>query len=279
MPLEAAVEDEVHWGAPNLTPLLWLLEEHKPYGIVVVGRKRAQFFLYWLGEMLELEDRRFILEPSKEKEMGPVTRAFGVRVSRGTNRDVFEHHRDAEYSHYYRQSAEEIERWCDAEHLQSLFLLGLSEVVAAIQKEIPVRLRGKIVPVEEDLGWASKAQLHRRIEPIAMRHEQERETTLVETLLSEERGVVVGIDETLVCLQQGRIRELVVVKGLDVSLKRCGECLWIDRTTDPTCPACGRERYAVTLRDTPVRVSPTLQRVNGSDIRRSRTQARSASEI
>ena len=95
VPLEAAVEDEVHWGAPNLTPPLWLLEEHKPYGIVVVGRKRAQFFLFWLGEMLEPEDRRFILEPSKEKEMGPVARAFGVRVSRGTNRDVFEHHRDA----------------------------------------------------------------------------------------------------------------------------------------------------------------------------------------
>ena len=250
VPLEAAVEDEVHWGAPNLAPLLWLLEEHKPYGIVIVNRKRAQFFLYWLGEMLELEDKQFILEPSKEKEMGPVARAFGVRVSRGTNRDVFEHHRDAEYIHYYRQIAQEIERWCNAEHLQSLFLLGLSEVTTAIQKEIPVALREKIVRVEEDLGWASKAELHRRIEPIVVAHERERETALVETLLSEERGVVVGLDETLVRLQQGGIRELVVVKGLDASLKRCGECLWIDRTTDPTCPACGRERYAVTLRDT-----------------------------
>jgi hypothetical protein len=67
VPLEAAVENEVRWGAPDLAQLFWLLEEHKPYGIVVVGRKRAHFFLYWLGEMMEL------------------------RVSRGTNRDVFEH--------------------------------------------------------------------------------------------------------------------------------------------------------------------------------------------
>lgn len=249
VPLEAAVESEVHWGAPDLAQLFWLLEEHKPYGIVVVGRKRAQFFLYWLGEMLALEGKQFVLEPSKEKEMGPVARAFGVRVSRGTNRDVFEHHRDAEYRHYYRQIAREVERLCDAEHLQSLFVIGLAKLTAAIQEEIPAALREKIVLVNEDLGWVSKAELHRRMEPIVVRYERERETALVDRLLGDDRGVVAGIDETLVRLQQGRIRSLVVVKGLDASLKRCGECLWVDRTTDPVCPACGRERHAVTPRE------------------------------
>ncbi len=110
VPLEAEVEDAVHWGGPDLAQLLWLLDEHKPYGIVVVGRKRAQFFLFWLGEMLKLGDKEFILEPSKEKEMGPVARSGGVRMSRGTNRDVFEHHLDAQYASYYGQIAERIER-------------------------------------------------------------------------------------------------------------------------------------------------------------------------
>jgi hypothetical protein len=248
VPLEAAVEDDVHWGAPNLAPLLWLLEEHKPYGIVAVGRKHAQFFLYRLGEMVALGDKECTPVPSKRKDMGPVSRAFGVRVSRGSNRDVFEHHREAGYSHYYRQIAERIERWCDADHLQALYLLGPNEVITAIRKGLSLALRERIVPIEKDLGWASKAELHRRIERIVVAHEHERETALVETLLSAERGVVIGIDETLVRLQQGKIRDLVVVKGLDDNLKRCGECLWADRSTDPRCPACGRERYPVTLR-------------------------------
>jgi hypothetical protein len=256
VPLEATVDDEVCWGAPNLAPLLWLLEEHKPYGIVSVNAKRAQFFIYWHGEMLGLEDIECITAPTKEKEMGPVARAFGVRVSRGTNRDVFEHHRDTQYAHYYRQIADRIERWCEAEHLQSLFLLGLSQVIKAIQTDIAADLREKIVPVEEDLGWASIAELQKRIEPIVVKHELERETALVHKLLSEEPGVVVGIDESLVLLQQGKLRVLVVAKGLDADLKRCSECLWVDRTTDPRCPACGRERYAVTLRD----VLPELAR-------------------
>jgi hypothetical protein len=232
-----------------LAPLLWLLEEHKPYGIVSVSKKRARFFIYWLGEMLALEDIECISAPTKEKEMGPTARAFGVRVSRGTNRDVFEHHQDAQYSRYYRKIAEKIERWCEAEHLQSLFLLGLGEARAAIQAEIAANLRGKVVSVEEDLGWASIAELHHRIEPIVVKHELEREAALVDRLLSSEPGVVVGIDETLVLLQEGKLRILVVVKGLDADLKRCSECLWTDRTTDPKCPACGRERYPATLRD------------------------------
>ena len=81
-----------------------------------------------------------------------------------------------------------------------------------------------------------------------MGHEREREIALVDALLGDSRGVVVGIDETLVQLQKGTIRNVVVVKGLDASLRRCSACLWADRTSDSLCPACGRERYAVTLR-------------------------------
>jgi Bacterial archaeo-eukaryotic release factor family 10 len=254
--LKAEVEDEVHWGAPNPAQLLWLMDEHRPYGIVVVNRKRAQFFLYWLGDMLPLEEKEFTLPPSKRKEMGPVARSFGVRVSRGTNRDVYEHHRAAQYSRYYRQIAKDIEGWCDAEHLQSLFLLGLAEAITAIQKEISLACREKIVFVEEDLVWVSRAELRRRIEPLVAKHERERESGLIDALLGDHRGLVVGMDETLARLQQGKVRTLVVIKNSDASLKRCGQCLWVDRTTDPICPACGGERHNVSLRE----VLPELAR-------------------
>jgi len=256
LPLEAAVEDEVHWGAPDLAQLFWLLEEHKPYGVVVVGRKRAQFFLYSMGELLAVEDKKFVLEPSRKKEMGHVARAFGVRMSHGTNRDVFEHHRDAEFLHYYRQIARDMERWCDAEHLQTLFVLGPADVTAAIQQETPAALRENIVSINEDITWLSKAKLQRHIEPIVVKHESQREMAVVDKLLGGERAVVTGLDETLVRLQHGRIRSLVVVKGLDASLKCCNECLWVDRSGDPVCPACGRERHGVSLRE----VLPELAR-------------------
>jgi len=257
VPLQVEVEDEVRWGMPALAQLFWLLDEHKPHGIVVVGQKRAQFFLWWLGEMLELEEKEFRMEPSKQKDMGPVSRAAGVRVSRGTSHDIFEHHVDAQYAHYHRQIAEHVDRWCAAEHLDSLFLVGLVEMAKCIRRELPQGLREKTTMIEKDLGWVvSRAELEKRIEPFVERHEREREVVLMDGLLGDSRAVVIGIDETLVQLQQGRIRNLAVVKGLDGSLQQCVKCSWADRTQDPACPACGGERQVVRLRE----VLPQLAR-------------------
>jgi len=255
VPLRVEVEDEMHWGAPALTQLVWLLDEHKRYGVVVPGRKRARFFLYWLGEVRQLQEKEFRLEPSKEKEMGPVARP-GVRLSRGTNRDVFEHHLTAEYAHYDQQIAERIERWFTAEQLESVFLVGLAQMVKAIRKEVSPTLVEKIVLVEQDLGWVSRTELLDRIEPAIVSHKQKCETASVEAMLGGSRNVVLGVDEALVQLQQGKIRRVVVKKGLNGSLQQCLKCSWVDRTSDPVCPACGDRRKEVALRD----VLPELAR-------------------
>lgn len=257
VPLQAEVEDEVHWGTPALAQLFWLLDEHKPHGIVLVGQKRAQIFVWWLGEMLELEEKVFRMEPSKVKEMGPVSRAAGVRVSRGTDHDVYERHVDAQYARYYKEIAKDVDRWCAAEHLNSLFVVGLVEMANGIRKELPPPLREKTTVIEKDLVWVeSRAELEKRIEPFVEKHERERKVVLMDSLLGDSRAVVLGIDETLVQLQQGRIRNLAVVKGLDGSLQQCLKCSWADRTQDPACPACGGEREVVRLRE----VLPQLAR-------------------
>jgi|GEM_PF-697843 len=264
IPLQAEVEDELHWGTPALAQLLWLLDEHKRYGIVVPGRKRVRFSLYWLGEVRELEEKIFRLEPSKQKDMGPVARSGGVRpamglparfrsrvtrVSHGTNRDVFEHHLAAEYAHYHQQIAERIEHWCAAEQLESVFLVGLEQMVKAIRKEIAPTLVERIVLIEADLGWGSRSELLKRVEPVIISHKRMCEMAAVEAMLGDSRNVVMGVDETLVQLQQGKIRSVVVIKGLNESLQQCLNCAWADRTSDPLCPACGGKRKAVALRD------------------------------
>jgi hypothetical protein len=271
VPLQVEVEDEIHWGTPALAQLLWLLDEHKRYGVVVPGRKRARFFLYWLGEVRELEEKEFRLEPSKKKEMGPVSR-LGVRLSRGTNRDVFEHHVAAEYAHYDQQIAERIGRWFAAEQLESVFLVGLAEMVKAIRKQVAPTLIEKIVLIEEDLGWVSRTELLDRIEPAIVSHKRECEMASVEAMLGHPRNVVLGVDEALVQLQQGKIRGVVVIKGLNGSLQQCMNCSWADRTSDPICPACGGKRENVALRDVLPelvrRYNASLEIVSGDGVRK-----------
>ena len=169
----------------------------------------------------------------------------------------YEHHVDAQYAHYQKQIAKDVDRWCAAEHLNTLFLVGLVEMAKGIRKELPPALREKTIVIEKDLVWVeSRSELEKRIEPFVEKHERERKVVLMDSLLGDSRAVVLGIDETLVQLQQGRIRNLAVVKGLDGSLQQCLKCSWADRTQDPACPACGGEREVVRLRE----VLPQLAR-------------------
>ena len=259
--LHVNVEDEIHWGPPARAQLLWLLQEHKRYGVVVPGRKRVRFFLYGLGEIRELEEKEFRLEPSKKKEMGPVAR-LGVRVARGTNRDVFEHHVAAEYAHYDRQIAQRIARWFVAEQLASVFLVGLTDMVHAIQNEVAPTLAERLVLIEEDLGWLSPAELLDRIEPAVLSYKRKCEMDTVEAMLGDTRNVVLGVDETLVQLQQGKIRSVVAEKGLKGNVQQCVICSWADRTSDPRCPACGGKRKHVALPD----VLPELVRLYNASL-------------
>ena len=168
-----------------------------------------------------------------------------MRLSRGTNRDVFEHQLAAEYAHYDRQIAERIEYWFAAGQLDTVFLVGLAQMVKAIRKEVASTLVERIVLIEEDLGWVSRAELFDRIEPAIVSHKQKCEMASVEAILGDARNIALGVDEVLVQLQQGKIRRVVVNKGLNGSVK----CSWVDRTSDPVCPACGGRRESVVLRD------------------------------
>jgi hypothetical protein len=249
IPLQLDIEDEVHWGIPAMAQLFWLLDENRSYGAVVVDRQRARFFLYRLGEFSETEGKEFRLEPSRKKDMGPVARPDGVRMSRGIDRDTFEHHLEAQYGHFLREIAEKVKVWQAAESLDSVLLIGASETARSIQNELSQALSEKVVLIEQNLGWMSRAELQERIAPILTDHERERESRLVENLLSGQQGVTIGIDETLTELQHGKIRSLAVAKGFSCDLHQCVRCGWLDRTADSVCPACGGERQSVTLRE------------------------------
>jgi len=246
--LPVEVEEEIQWGKPALAQMLWVLDEHKRYGVVVPDRKRARFFLHWLGELHEMEKKEFRVEVSKRKELGPVARV-GVRISRGTNRDAFEHHVAAEYAHYDREIAERIRCWFAAERLECVFLVGLAEMVKAIRNKVAPTLKERVVLVEEDLSWASQTELLDRIGPTVASYKRKCELEVIEAMMGEAGRVVLGVDETLAQLQQGKIHSVVVAKGLNGSLQQCVRCSWADRTSDPACPACRGKRKNVALRD------------------------------
>lgn len=254
--LQVEVDNELRWGTPALSQLL-RLGEHKPYCMVVVDRAGARFFRYSLGEMTELNEKRFTIDISqwKKKELGHVT-GQGVRKTRGSKRNMFEHRMDAQYSRLFREVAQKTTELRDKLGLAAVFLVGSGHFIKPLQAEFPAEFGMPVVPVQEDLARVSRVTLLKHMEPRIVEWEQAHERELVSTVLDADRSTVLGIDETLAQLQKGKIRAMVVAQNLDATLRQCISCSRTDRSSDPVCPSCGSGRVEVGLRE----VLPELAR-------------------
>jgi hypothetical protein len=234
--LQREVENELHWGKPALTQLLWLASEHKPYGIVAVDHAGARFFHYWLGEMVEYEEKKFAVDVSQWKQ-GELGHVEGLR------------HMDSRYAHLCSETAQQAANFCTKRALAAVFLVGPDRLIKPIKENFPRGLPQPVALLDQDLARVSLLELQKHLEPQIASWEQTHEAELVTAVAGKEPGTITGFDETLTHLQKGKIRTLVLARGLDADLRECVQCGWIDRSSDPTCSVCGSKRRTVTLRD------------------------------
>jgi peptide subunit release factor 1 (eRF1) len=261
--LQVEIANELHWAKPAISQLLWLAAEHRPYCILVVDRGGARFFSYRLREMTLLQETKFDVDISqwKKEDLGHVARP-GVQMTYGSQRDVFEHRMDAQYSRLCREIAEKAIHLREIERFAAAFLVGSQRLTAPIAAEFPRELQQRVRLIKKDLGKFGPHELQEHVDPEIEEWEREHETMLVNELLSSERGAVVGIDETLAQLQKRKIRTLVLFRDLDARLHRCTNCGWTDSSADPVCSVCQGDRYVITLRD----VLPDLAAASEADV-------------
>jgi len=251
LPLQVEVEDELHWGRPSLTQLLWLLDEHQPCGVVSVDRGGARFHRFWLGEVEEQRKERFEIDITewRKKHFGAPAHPK-LHKTRGALRDVFEQRVEAQFARFYRESAERIHRWAESEKLDPVFLAGPNEVVEPVWAELPRAFQLRAALVKGDFAHLSAAGLQERIAPEVARWKRAHELEIVTRMLANPNGTraVAGLDSTLLRLQEGMARELVVTRRLGGRLRQCANCGWTDRSADRECAACGGPRRVVPLR-------------------------------
>jgi hypothetical protein len=252
VPLQVAVENEIHWGRPAVSQLVRLLSRHKPYGVAVIDLAGARFFRYWLGDMTELEQKKFVINISdwRKKDMGKVSRKVGhvsVQKTRGADRDTFERRREEQYRRLHSETAQQAVELCERHGLAALFLVGDTRLIEPIAAEFPNEFRPRVAIVEEDLGGIISSALEERLEPAIADWESAQESEHVTALLRTQRGAVLGAEKTLAELQRGRIRTVVIPTTLDGQFRLCPACGRADSSEDVTCPNCGSERKSVSF--------------------------------
>ena len=163
---------------------------------------------------------------------------------------------ESQYARLCRETAQQAVNFCTKKDLAAVFLVGPDRLIRPIKAKFPRSFRQPIVLFDQDLARVTLLELQKHLEPQIAGWERKHEAELVTAVTGNERGTIAGFDETLAHLQKGKIRTLVLARGLDADLRQCVQCGWTDRSADPVCSVCGSKRRTVTLRD----VLPDLAR-------------------
>jgi hypothetical protein len=260
--LQVEVTEELHWGKPSLQQMMWVLDEHRPRGAILIDGSGARFFRFWLGTVSEDEAAAFSIDYSSWRKphlVGPSTSA--VPKQYGVQRDRFKGRMAAQRSHFIRALADRIMSWTGETGVRPVLLIGGPRDAEAIANALPASFRKETAVVQKVLPRISASDAKKRLVPVLRAWEREYEEQLVKELISSRklRKVATGLDETLRQLQKGRVRELIVVRGITGSVKECMGCGWIGRSADPECALCGSERRPRSLRT----VIPELASLQG----------------
>ncbi|OGF57351.1 MAG: hypothetical protein A2Z21_02385 [Candidatus Fraserbacteria bacterium RBG_16_55_9] len=244
--LRVLVENEAQWGRPELAQLEWLLEEYRPYGVVLADSEKLRFHVVAMNEIREVDDRALELDTSewKRKELAPPSqpRLAGVRGSArgGNERDAYAERVKVQTEKFWKEASGVLRRLKELHQAEGLVLGGSKAVrerfVQTLGSEAN-RIIGQIsLPLE-----AAPAEILTESVQVIQTHEREREKQIVEELLrrastSDRAGV--GLLATLKVLQEGRAERVVVNRRLDAVLSECAACSYAFDKGEEKCPNC-----------------------------------------
>jgi len=250
VPLQFVVQNELHWGKPDLAQLFWLAHEHHPLAVVTIDHTGARFLHYQLGELIEDEQRKFVVDISQWRrgDLGHVS-GQNVQKTYGLQRDAFEKRIEAQYAHICREIAHKAAHFCTESDYTAVLLVGASRLVNLVRKSFPGGFLRPILLLNRDLAGMPIPELRSHLEPKIADWERRHEAQFLSGLAEERSKTVTGFDETLASLQKGKVRTVALDRRLNPTVHQCVTCGWVDRSADSVCSVCGGKRRTVTLRE------------------------------
>lgn len=216
---------------PYLKPLLDILDNYQRYAILVVGRDSARLFLVHLGEIEEYVEVRSDDVPGRHKKGG----WFAL------SEKSYERHIDYHVKMHLKDVLKELDSFLSREYVGRMIIGGSEEAVTKVKAMLPPAIAEKIIGTFSADMSASGKDILKKVEPILRENEIKKEEALVNDLLTKamkNENAVIGVEDVLNALQQGRIMKLVFMKDYKSSGIRCGKCDYLTIQDISLCPYC-----------------------------------------
>ncbi|MGH2404591.1 MAG: VLRF1 family aeRF1-type release factor, partial [bacterium] len=193
------VPNRVHYGRPDVMPLLWAIDEYEPYAVLFVDREHARILIAYLGETTVVEEEVLDLDTSdwrfKSGRQPTFAKRTGTGASRGAQRDTFESRVEDHIRRFWQGVADATVRWLDSLQIRRLIIGGPQEAATAVRDLLPPRAGEKLVALVPLPGYAAETEIQERTLPLALAEEHRRDAEVVAAVIegaTARTGVVVG---------------------------------------------------------------------------------------
>lgn len=235
--LDVPVERRVVAGpSPFVLPLAEIADEFESWCVVLADHSAARLFQV-TGLDIEETDR----------VAGDIKNS--VKVG-GWSQQRYERRREKEISEYCDEIADRLDELADTGACDRIVLAGNEKLVAELERELPSRLRDRVVGARRLRTELAEAEVFEALEPVYESAERCDERGLLETIQTRrfrDGRAAIGPEATLEALREGRVQILVVDRESELRGARCRDCERVDASLVSECPVCGGEVFEVDL--------------------------------
>lgn len=216
---------------PYIKPLLDVLDRNAPYLVLVVGREAARIFTIHLGEIVEYGEVQTPDVPGKHKKGGWFALA----------QNHYERHVDYHVTLHLDEVLKKLDSFMAGEQIRDVVIGGPGETVAMTKGILPAHISEKIVGTFSAEMFAAPDEVLAKAEAIINAYDRKRKDETAERLINQalkNENAVLGLENVLHALQEGRVMRLIYDRDLHHSGYACRSCRSLAAQDIKECPYC-----------------------------------------
>lgn len=239
------VRDELHWGRPDVSQLLWLLEEYRPYGVLIVDRQHVRFLAVRMNEFEEY--REFSIEIDTNDWRKPTIAAGGSGRGKPRGRadtNAFNARYMERLQAFWRSIQKPLAELLDRYHVKRLVLAGNKSLLPEFARSLNPSLAAAVITQVPLETFSSPADAVKRIYPKIVEWETDRQARIVTELLdaaSISNKAAVGVEPVVKLIQEGRAARLLIARDFERTMSECRKCNYVAPADGRTCPRCSAD--------------------------------------
>lgn len=238
--VRAALVNDARWrDTPYVRPLLEALDEYERFGVLLADRSQARLFTVFMGE---IEEHREAFAQAEVRHL----QASGMDHMRSQSHIQRKSQMHALW--HLKRVAEMTERLAVSHTFDRLVLAGPVGAAGELQRLLSKRLRSRVIAAIPLAMECTDREVLQATSKIVEDVERREETGVVEDLITaatKGNGAVIGLDETLGVVREGRVSRLVYSDDAAWKGWRCTGCPALFAQEHPACPECGGGGQAV----------------------------------